>query len=46
MSTSETKFNEAKGFGATHVVSSSDSAAIKKLAGRFDLLTNTVDATL
>jgi len=43
---SERKFNEAKGFGATHVVSSKDSAAIKKLAGRFDLLINTVNATL
>jgi uncharacterized zinc-type alcohol dehydrogenase-like protein len=43
---SEKKFNEAKGFGANHVVSSRDSAAIKKLAGRFDLLINTVNATL
>jgi uncharacterized zinc-type alcohol dehydrogenase-like protein len=43
---SEKKFNEAKGFGATHVVSSRDSAAIKKLGGRFDLLINTVNATL
>jgi uncharacterized zinc-type alcohol dehydrogenase-like protein len=43
---SERKFNEAKGFGATHVVSSKDSAAIKMLAGRFDLLINTVNATL
>ena len=30
---SESKFDEAKGFGANHVVSSRDSAAIKKLAG-------------
>ncbi len=29
---SESKFDEAKGFGANHVVSSKDSAAIKKLA--------------
>ena len=29
---SESKFDEAKGFGANHVVSSRDSAAIKKLA--------------
>jgi uncharacterized zinc-type alcohol dehydrogenase-like protein len=43
---SEKKFNEAKGFGATHVLSSRDSAAIKKLGGRFDLLINTVNATL
>lgn len=43
---SKNKFDEAKGFGATHVVSSRDSAAIKKLGGRFDLLINTVNATL
>ena len=30
---SESKFDEARGFGANHVVSSRDSAAIKKLAG-------------
>ena len=34
---SESKFDEAKGFGANHVVSSKDSAAIKKLGGSFDL---------
>jgi alcohol/geraniol dehydrogenase (NADP+) len=43
---SKNKFDEAKGFGAHHVVSSRDSEAIKKLAGRFDLLINTVNATL
>jgi uncharacterized zinc-type alcohol dehydrogenase-like protein len=43
---SENKFDEAKGFGANHVVSSKDSAAIKKLAGSFDLLISTVSATL
>ena len=43
---SENKFDEAKGFGAHHVVSSKDSAAIKKLAGSFDLLISTVNATL
>jgi alcohol/geraniol dehydrogenase (NADP+) len=43
---SEKKFAEAKGFGATHVVSTRDSAAIKHLGGRFDLLINTVNATL
>jgi alcohol/geraniol dehydrogenase (NADP+) len=43
---SKNKFDEAKGFGATHVVSTRDSAAIKKLGGRFDLLINTVNATL
>lgn len=43
---SENKFNEAKDFGAHHVVSSKDSAAIKKLTGSFDLLISTVNATL
>jgi alcohol/geraniol dehydrogenase (NADP+) len=43
---SKNKFDEAKGFGAHHVVSSRDSEAIKKLAGSFDLLINTVNATL
>jgi uncharacterized zinc-type alcohol dehydrogenase-like protein len=40
------KFDEAKGFGANHVVSSRDSAAIKKLAGSFDLLISTVNVPL
>jgi alcohol/geraniol dehydrogenase (NADP+) len=43
---SESKFDEAKSFGANHVVSSRDSAAIKKLAGSFDLLISTVNVTL
>lgn len=43
---SESKFDEAKGFGANHVVSSRDSAAIKKLAGSFDLLISTVNVKL
>jgi uncharacterized zinc-type alcohol dehydrogenase-like protein len=43
---SESKFEEAKRFGASHVVSSKDSAAIKKLGGRFDLLISTVNVTL
>ncbi|MGP8198057.1 MAG: NADPH-dependent aldehyde reductase Ahr [Limisphaerales bacterium] len=43
---SENKFEEAKGFGANHVVSSKDSAAIRKLGGSFDLLISTVNATL
>lgn len=43
---SERKFDEARGFGAQHVVSSRDSAAIKKLAGTLDLLIVTVNATL
>jgi len=43
---SESKFDEARGFGANHVVSSRDSAAIKKLAGSFDLLISTVNVKL
>jgi alcohol/geraniol dehydrogenase (NADP+) len=43
---SESKFDEAKGFGANHVVSSKDSGAIKKLGGRFDLLISTVNVKL
>jgi uncharacterized zinc-type alcohol dehydrogenase-like protein len=44
--TSERKFDEARGFGAHHVVSSRDSAAIKKLAGTLDLLLITVNVPL
>jgi uncharacterized zinc-type alcohol dehydrogenase-like protein len=43
---SESKFDEAKGFGAHHVVSSKDSAAIRKLGGTFDLLISTVNVKL
>jgi len=43
---SENKFDEARGFGAHHVVSSRDSAAIQKLAGTFDLLIVTVNVSL
>ncbi|MFL5342946.1 MAG: NAD(P)-dependent alcohol dehydrogenase [Gemmataceae bacterium] len=43
---SASKFDEAKSFGANHVVSSKDSAAIKKLAGSFDLLISTVSVKL
>jgi uncharacterized zinc-type alcohol dehydrogenase-like protein len=43
---SESKFDEARGFGANHVVSSRDSAAIKKLANSFDLLIVTVNVPL
>ena len=43
---SESKFDEAKSFGATHVVSSKDSAAITKLAGSFDFLISTVNVQL
>jgi uncharacterized zinc-type alcohol dehydrogenase-like protein len=43
---SESKFDEARGFGASHVLSSKDSDAIKKLAGSFDLLISTVNVKL
>lgn len=43
---SESKFDEARGFGAHHVVSSRDSGAIKKLAGTLDLLIVTVNVPL
>jgi uncharacterized zinc-type alcohol dehydrogenase-like protein len=43
---SESKFDEARGFGAHHVVSSKDSAAINKLAKSFDLLIVTVNVPL
>src|SRR5438477_2652448 len=43
---SNSKSDEARGFGANHVVSSKDSAAIKKLAGSFDLLISTVNVPL
>src|SRR5678815_5920444 len=43
---SESKFDEARRFGAHHVVSSKDSAAIKKLAASLDLLISTVNVPL
>ena len=43
---SESKFDEARGFGASQVVSTKDSAAIKKLAGSIDLLISTVNVPL
>ncbi len=43
---SEGKFDEARGFGATHVVSSRNSAAIKKLERSLDLLIVTVNVPL
>lgn len=43
---SESKFKEAKDFGAQNVISSKDSAAIKKLAGKLDLLLVTVNVPL
>jgi uncharacterized zinc-type alcohol dehydrogenase-like protein len=46
LTSSESKFEEAKGFGANHAVSTKDSAAIRKLGGRFDLLISTVNVKL
>lgn len=43
---SENKFEEARGFGAHHVVSSRDSTSIQKLAGVLDLLLVTVNVAL
>jgi uncharacterized zinc-type alcohol dehydrogenase-like protein len=43
---SESKFAEARGFGAHNVVSSRDSSAIQKLAGQIDLLIVTVNVPL
>lgn len=43
---SEDKFDEAKGFGASHVFTSKDSASVKKLATSFDLLISTVNVRL
>ena len=40
------KFEEARRFGANHVVSSADTAMLKKLAGSFELLISTVNAPL
>ena len=43
---SESKFEEARRFGARHVVSSRDSAAVNRLAGTIDLLIVTVNVPL
>lgn len=43
---SESKFQEARDFGAQHVVSSKDSSAIQKLAGTFDFILVTVNVPL
>jgi uncharacterized zinc-type alcohol dehydrogenase-like protein len=43
---SESKFAEARGFGANYVLTSNDSARIKKLAQTLDLLIVTVNAPL
>lgn len=42
----ESKFDEARGFGANHVVSSRDPGGLKKLAGTFDLLIVAVNVPL
>src|SRR5262249_20825351 len=42
----ESKFEEAKGFGANSVLTTKDSAAIGKFAGSFDLLISTVNVKL
>jgi alcohol/geraniol dehydrogenase (NADP+) len=43
---SENKFDEARRFGASHVVSSRDPGAIRRLAGTLDLLLVTVNVLL
>jgi uncharacterized zinc-type alcohol dehydrogenase-like protein len=43
---SDSKAEEARAFGAHHIVSSKDSAAIQALAGTFDLIIDTVNASL
>ncbi len=43
---SERKFDEARKFGANHVLATRDSDAIKKLAGSLDLLISTVNVPL
>jgi uncharacterized zinc-type alcohol dehydrogenase-like protein len=43
---SSNKADEARGFGAHHVVTTGDSAALKKLAGTFDFILVTVNVTL
>lgn len=43
---SESKLEEAKGFGAKHALSSTDTPGIRKLGGRLDLLISTVNVPL
>lgn len=43
---SEGKFDEARQFGAHHVIATRDSNAIRELAGKFDLLIDTVNVQL
>jgi len=42
----ESKFEEARGFGARHAVSSRDSNAVKNLSGTIDLMIVTANASL
>lgn len=46
LTSSESKFDEARGFGASRVASTRDSAGVKKLAGSLDLLLVTANAPL
>jgi uncharacterized zinc-type alcohol dehydrogenase-like protein len=43
---SASKYDEAKGFGATHVVSSRDPESIKSIAGTLDFIISTVNVPL
>jgi uncharacterized zinc-type alcohol dehydrogenase-like protein len=43
---SESKFDEARGFGAHQILTTKDSGGIKRLAGSFDLLISTVNVRL
>lgn len=43
---SESKFEEARGFGARQVLTTKDTAAIKKMAGSLDLIISTVNVPL
>lgn len=43
---SASKEEEARAFGAHHVVSTGDAAALEKLAGQFDLIIDTVNVSL
>jgi uncharacterized zinc-type alcohol dehydrogenase-like protein len=43
---SESKFEEAKAFGADHAIATKDAEGIRKLAGYFDLLISTVNVKL
>src|SRR5690606_40528730 len=44
--TSTSKEEEARAFGAHHVVTTGDAAALERLAGSFDLIIDTVNASL